>query len=259
MNIPNNTELKLRIASLYKNGNNESCKLQVRVLPEMLGWKEEFLPWYPIFSASQDLHGNSESQCGDQKKATKYWVVCTSDYKTGFVVTEASIESHTNVKQVTDPESWPFQTFYTHMSRCGVDVSRCNYNELKVLYRNTTLESYFDNSGQSGGGALGSAKTSMCLIITNVRTGDLWIMLGSGTTVAVNERKIYFRVGSPNAKNATIEMTASEIHMSADNIVLDPLKHLSLGKAGGNLCATYGLIPYAVDGIASVPLPNVTV
>lgn len=258
MELPNNTELRLRVATLYKNGNNGSCKLQMRVLPDMLGWKESELPWYPMFSATQDLHGCSEFTGGSQNKATKYWVACTSDYKTGFVITEASSESHTETKKTNSNDSWPFTTFYTHMGRCGLDTSRVKYNELKVLYKNTNLEGSYDKTS-SGTLGFGAAKPTVCLIVTNVKSGDIWIMHGSGTTVYIGSGKIYLRAGSPNASHSLIEMTPNQIHISADDIIFDPLLHLSLGKAGGNLCATYGLIPYATDGIASVPLPNVTV
>lgn len=250
MELPNNTELHLRVASLYKNGDNGSCKLQMRVLPDMIGWDEDKLPWYSMFSPSTDMHGNSEYTCRSQTESSKFWVACTSDYKTGFVITEASTESHNEAKKVYENDSWPFKTFYTHMGRCGLDSSRVKYNELKVLYKNTNYEFSYNTTGEK--------KASLCLIITNVKKGDIWIMLGSGTTVAINQGKIYFRVGSPDTTHSIIEMTSDQIHISANNIVLDPLKHLSLGKAGGNLSATYGLIPYATDGICSVPLPNVT-
>lgn len=254
--IPDNTELNLRLATLYANGDRNTCKLKVRVLPEMLNWKEEDLPWYPVFSATSDLHGNAEKDMAEPNVnyATQYWVACTKDYKTGFVITEANTSSDSNSKKALAGQ-WGFDAFYKHVSRCGLDTSRSNYKELRVLYSNRVQFGNFE-AGKSSTPA--KAKTSTCLIVTNVRTGDVWVSLGSGTLVHIGQGKIYLRCGSPSAKQSFIRMTPGDIYIKASNSVTVDAPNTSYQKHGGHGVMSFGLAPCAVDGIAFIPIPEQT-
>lgn len=255
MDMLENCELVFRIATLYDNGNKNANKLRVRVLPDMQGWDEEDLPWYPIFNATQDFHGVAEKDSESESFCTQYWVACTKDYKTGYILAEANCQSGNTAEKAAT--HWGFDTFRTHMSRCGLDVSRVNYKELKVLYSNKRYFDCFDKANMKGGDGWGAAKTSTVLICTNVRTGDVWIFQGAGNVVCIGQKEFLLRYGSPDQMHSFIEMNSEKIYLKAKNIVLDA-EHTSLGKHGGKLLLTFGMVPFAVDGIACIPAPDIT-
>lgn len=254
MNIPNNTQLYFRRASLYSNSTLNKDKLKVRILPDMVGLDKKELPFYGMFNSTELIHGLAEEDTYDYQKSTKLWVLCTSDYKSGFIFSEDN--SDNDISSNKSSISWPFKSFYTHVSRMGLNTNSFNYKELKVIYTNTPYYNMFSVSGVT---EKKSIKTAGMIDVTNTRTGERWIMLSSGTCIAIMQDGLHFRVGSPSLDGrSTIDITPNEIYIKSKNIVLDA-EHTSLGRHGMNVAGFQGCIPVAVDGQSIVPLYDVTI
>lgn len=247
-----NSELHIRQAILYDNLAARQDMLTVRILPEMSGLSADLLPNYAYFNPSQVIKGVSEKQSRDVNAATKLWVVCTSDFCTGWVVCEAN-----NQYDTTDTESedaWGFAKFKEHLLRCRLDTNSADYSELKVLFNNSKTVNLYNEAGIKKND---SRSTAISLDIINVRTGERFMLLQSGTMFALTQDQIYFRVGSPDDTNSFIRIQAGSIEMTSDNIILYGRQKTSLGKHGFQLCGMLGAAT-ALDGSPLVPLLDIT-
>lgn len=244
------TQLYIRRAVIYDNMNAKSDMLKVRILPEMIGYDASDLPNYPSFNPTAVIKGVSEKDCRDISVATKVWVVCTNDYLTGWILSEANDQYNIEDPGVND--AWGFNKFKEHLLRCHLNVDTAVYSELKVLFSNVKNVSAYNEAGISN-----SRKTSVGLDVVNVRTGERFMMLQSGTTFALTQDQIYFRVGSPDKTNSFIRIQAGSIEMTADNIIVWGRHKTSLGKHGFKLCGALGAAT-ALDGSPLVPLLDIT-
>ena len=59
--VSKDCELKFRRGAIYSNNKVGSDVLTIRILPDMVGWKKEDLPKYPMFSPTQLIKGVSEA------------------------------------------------------------------------------------------------------------------------------------------------------------------------------------------------------
>lgn len=244
------TQLYIRRAVIYDNMSAKTDMLKVRVLPEMIGYDVSDLPNYSCFNPTQVIKGVSEKDCRDINVATKVWVVCTSDYLTGWVVCEANDQYNIDDTGVND--AWGFAKFKEHLLRCHLNTDSAVYSDLKVLFSNVKAVSAYNEAGISGG-----RSTSVGLDVVNVRTGERFMMLQSGTIFAFTQDQIYLRVGSPDDKNSFIRIQAGSIEMTADKILIWGRDKTSLGKHGFQLCGTLGAAT-ALDGTPLVPLLDIT-
>ena len=252
MMAPDTTELHFYRASIYSNATRHTDKLKVRILPDMVGEDEGKLPIFPMFNSCELIHGVAEDEVHDYKKSTVVWGLATNDFHFGYVFCEAGPESQISAKKSV--ALWPYSTFFTHISRMNMNTNSFDYKELKVLYHNTPYYNMYQWGNIKNKRGLATAG---CIDVTNVRTGERWIMLTSGTAIGICQDGLHFRVGSPSKDRATIDMTANKIYIKAQNIILDA-QHTSLGRHGMNLAGFQGPIPVGVDGQALVPLYEIT-
>lgn len=248
--IEKQSQLFIRRAVIYDNMNYKSDMLRVRPIPDMLGFAEEDLPCYPPFNPTTILKGVSEKQAGTVDKATQIWIICTDDYRVGWVFGEANQQYATEATKVEDP--WAFNKFKTHLLRQHIGPSKAAYKEMKVLFSNARYVNAYDNAGISG-----ASTTAITIDAVNVRTGERWIMLQSGTSIAIMQDQINLRVGSPDKGPSSICIKPKSIDIIADNIQLYGRKATSLGKHGMQAVGMLGAAT-AVDGSPLVPLLDIT-
>ena len=245
-------ELKFRRGAIYSNNKIGSDVLTIRILPDMVGWKKEDLPKYPMFNPTQLIKGVSEEDTKDPTKATQVWVICTDDFKIGFVMAESMEEYDTSVKKILEP--YNYKQLFTHVRRQNLNTNSFDYAELKVLFNNQSFVNLYNDKGISSKGGVATA-TAMDVI--NVRTGERWYMMQSGTAISIFQNQIYLRVGSPNKKSSTISMTPNKIEIVANEISIYGRKKTALGKHGFKVCGILGA-PTAVDGSPIVGFTDVT-
>lgn len=245
------TQLVIKQAVIYDNMNVGSDMLKVRVLPDMVGYAEEDLPNYSMFNPTTVIKGVAEKDTGSIDQSTKVWIVCTKDYQVGWVLFEANDQFSTVSNTVSNP--WGFNKFKEHLLRCHVNTDSINYSELKVLFNNSKLVNLYENAGI--GNSDNPATTG--LDIVNVRTGERYFMLQSGTTFAFTKDSIYMRVGSPDQDSSFFRMTAGSIEMTSKQIAIYGREKTSIGKHGMYVAGMLGA-PTAVDGSPLVPLSDIT-
>lgn len=249
--VEQRSQLKIKRAILYDNMTAKSDMLKVRVLPDMVSYAEEDLPNYSCFNPTTVIKGVAEKDTRNMSTATQLWVVCTDDFLVGWVLMEAQDQYNIEDSKVTG--AWGFNTFKTHLLRCHLSTDSAVYSELKVLFNNIKLVSAYNEAGINNA----DRKTAVGLDVVNVRTGERFMMLQSGTTFALTQDQIYLRVGSPDQAVSFIKMTAGSIEITSDNVILYGRKHTSLGKHGMQLAGMLGA-PTAVDGSPLTPLLDVT-
>lgn len=246
------SQLFIKRASIYSNMTINSDMLKVRLLPDMLGFDAKDLPNYACFSPSTIIRGVAEVDTNDVSKSSQVWVLCTEDYKVGWIMAEANNQYSLGAEKALDP--WGFNAFKTHIERCSLDDRLAEYSELKILFNN---QSFVDTYKSAGIDDSSNRKTAISLDVVNIRTGDRIMMLQSGTTFALTQDQILLRVGSPNSDVSYIKMTAGSIEISANSVGLWGKNATSLGKHGMRLCGMLGA-PTATDGSPQIPLLDVT-
>lgn len=248
--IEKQSQLFIRRAVIYDNMNYKSDMLRVRPIPDMLGFAESDLPCYPPFNPTSVLKGVSEKQAGKVAGATQIWIICTDDYRVGWVFGEANQQYATEATKVEDP--WAFNKFKTHLLRQHITPGNADYKEMKVLFCNARYVNAYDNAGISG-----SADTAVTIDAVNVRTGERWIMLQSGTSIAIMQDQIDMRVGSPDNSPSFIRIKPKAIDIVTDYLQIYGRQATSLGKHGMYVAGMLGA-PTAVDGSPLVPLLDIT-
>ena len=248
--INKKTSLHFRIASLYSNQTSNTDMTKVRILPDMIGFEAEDLPSYANFNPTTVVRGVAEDKTKNVNNSTKLWVICTSDFKVGWIVGEATSQYSSYANAVDEP--WPFNTFKNHIVRCHLNSNFAKYDELKVLFNNNTFFNKYTDAGIDG-----SPDTAISLDVVNVRTGERVMMLQSGTTFALTQKQILLRVGSPDSDVSTISMTAGRIEITANEIAIWGKNSTSLGKHGMKLCGMLGA-PTAVDGSPIIGLLDIS-
>lgn len=248
------TTLVFKRATLYSNMTEGSGKLKVRILPDNLGNAPEDLPIYPMFNKSMVIHGAAEEDTGDPNKSTLLWVLCTPDKLNGFIFQEANVDS--DLYEEKEGTDWPYTECRNHIKRMNLNVHCFNYKELKVLY---STQPFFNQFTLANVTEKNGVATAMSLDIINIRTGERWFILSSGTCISIQQGKIVCRVGSPNSMFSTITQTPKSITLKADDITLDA-QHLCLGHHGYHLPGIQGFLPTSTtDGMSIIPIPDITV
>lgn len=245
-------QLFFKKAVIYDNMTARSDMLKVRILPEMSGFSEEDLPNYSCFNPTEVIKGVPEKKSGSVDKATKVWVVCTKDMLSGWVLSEANDQFSIEDTETTNP--WGYKKFKEHLLRCHLNTDSADYEDLKVLFNNSKNVSLYEEAGI---GKRSSRKTAIGLDVVNIRTGERFFILQSGTTLALMQDTIYMRVGSPDTKMSFMRMTSSTIDLTADQISVYGRKKTSFGKHGMQLVGMLGA-PTAIDGSPLVPLLDIT-
>lgn len=254
--VEKNAQLQIRRGIIYSNMSAKSDMLKVRILPDMVGYAEEDLPNYACYNPTMMIKGVAEKETRDINIATQVWVICTSDFLVGWVLGEANQQYDVEEDKVDDP--WGFNTFKTHLLRAHLNTKSAEYSELKVLFSNAKFVSTYTEADI---GTNSTPANAVGLDIVNVRTGERYILLQSGTTLALTQDTLYMRVGSPkdvnNSTHSYIKMTAGSIEIVADNISIHGKKATSLGKHGMKVAGMLGA-PTSVDGSPLVPLTDIT-
>lgn len=251
--VDKNAQLQIRRGIIYSNMSIKSDMLKVRILPDMVNCTEDDLPNYACYNPTQMIRGVAEKDTKDINKATQIWVICTSDFLVGWVLGEANQQYAIEDSKVEDP--WGFNAFKNHLLRIHLNTNSAEYSELKVLFSNARfVRTYADADlylDKKPANAIG-------LDVVNIRTGERFMMLQSGTTFALTQDTLYMRVGSPDKNSVSfIRMTAGAIELTSDNIILHGRKATSLGKHGMHVAGILGG-PSALDGSPLVPLSDIT-
>lgn len=254
--VEKNAQLQIRRGIIYSNMSAKSDMLKVRILPDMVSYAEEDLPNYACYNPTMMIKGVAEKDTRDINIATQVWIICTSDFLVGWVLGEANQQYDVEESKVDDP--WGFNVFKSHLLRTHLNTKSAEYSELKVLFSNARFVSTYTEAGIGEGS---SPANAVGLDIVNVRTGERYMMLQSGTTFALTQDTLYLRVGSPkdasNNPSSYIRMTAGSIEMVADNISIHGRNATSLGKHGMKVAGMLGAST-AVDGSVLVALQDIT-
>lgn len=249
--IRENSQLFFRRAIIYDNMNAKSDMLRVRPIPDMVGFPEDDLPLYSSFNPTTLVKGVSEKDTGSIDKATQIWIICTDDYKVGWVFGEANQQYAPETKKVDDP--WAFNALKTHVLRQHLKESGAKYTELKILFSNARFVNAYDSAGIDD-----NPSTAVGLDVVNVRTGERWMMLQSGTSISLTQNEICLRVGSPDNSPSFLKIKPSGIEMTSDSIAIWGRNATSLGKHGMRIAGMLGA-PTGLDGSPLVPFPDLTV
>lgn len=245
------SQLQIRRGIIYSNMSVKSDMLKIRILPEMVGYSENDLPNYACYNPTTMIKGIAEKDTKSIDKATQVWVICTEDFLVGWVLGEANQQYSTEDSSIEDP--WGFSAFKTHLLRTHLNVKSAKYDELKILFSNARFVDMYNDAG------LGSSKpaTAIGLDVVNIRTGERFMLLQSGTTFALTQDTLYMRVGSPDQSASFIRMTASSIEITSNNVILYGRTATSIGKHGMHVAGMLGS-PSSLDGSPLVPLIDIT-
>lgn len=235
---------------IYNNQTQNTDMLQIRIIPDMSNIEDpdNNLPYYAPFNPTTIIKGVSEKDSGKESKATQVWVLCTNDFKIGWVFSEANDQYEINEKNVRFP--WTFNAFKNHILRQHISTSGWKYEELKVMFSNAPFVRNYDSGG--------TPETAVSLDVINVRTGERAIMLQSGTSITIMQKGIKLRAGSPDSSPSIIDITPEKIDMVANTISLWGRNSTSLGKHGMQVPGMLGA-PTSVDGSPIVPLLDISI
>ena len=248
--LEESTVLYFRRASLVSNSKIGSDLVQVRILPDMVGIPKEECPWYAPFNPSELFRGPSEEDAdGNTDNSLQLWVVCTEDFKTGWVFGEANLEYHIQSKKVDAP--YAYKSLYSHLRRLKMGkTDGFKYPELKILNTNSKHVDMYNAIGKKN-------DNTKSYDIMNVRTGERWMFMDSGVSFAMQRDGITLRVGSPNMDHSFIRITNSKIEIVSNQIVIWGKNNTSLGKHGYHVVGMLGA-PTAVDGSPLIPMLDMT-
>lgn len=232
--------LMLHRARIYDVGKNGDDRVTVRIWPEMADYSEDqadMFPKYAPFKKGTAIVGKTEKEDG-AKDADFCWVACSPDFEVGYIIDLASYQGDQTSSKYSG--SYAFNKAKSFTQKLRALTNRILYKDMRLMY---------STQGDSG---------SM-IMLTNFRTGDFFMILSSGTSVAINKERIMIRCGSGSGQAYSyITLVPNTIEIKADNIIIDG-KNVSLGKNGAYLAAFSGQIPIAVDGQCIFPLFNVGV
>ena len=230
-------DLHVYKAVIYKNLGPNDDRLQVRIIPNMLGIKNEeldFLPRYPAFIKGQMITGYTEYDKGI-KDASRVYVLATSDFTVGYILGLANdFEGNTEARFKESIHWRKIKSFLTERSIKPDDFEYC---DIQIVTRTSEKD--------SGG----------LLILYNFRTGDYFILNQSGTFLTIQSNKIVMRVGSPGSPGENVNF--SQIKMTGERIeIITPTLDITspevfLGHSGAYVAATNAPegIAVGVDGI----------
>jgi hypothetical protein len=209
MNIRSNPsysdEMVFRRAKIYKVLGPKDDRLQVQVLPELMGIEDsemDDLPKYPPFIKGTVITGKSHKDDGD--KAEYVWVLCTPDLQMGYILGKANTFGDT-AKKYPDSYSWSdVKSFLRERRALPEDF---DYKHLTVINWVISDKGGFIN----------------CF---NYLTGDYVLLNTSGTIFTMQQKRLYMRVGTPKAGGgktafSAITMTTDKIHFKSPNIEFD--------------------------------------
>lgn len=236
---PDLTTLNFYRGVVYDDGPVGSDMLKIRILPDMENLSEDKLPNYPPFQSDYILKGVSEKEAGSPDKATIVWCLCTSDFKTGYIFGEANNQYSIDDEKVLNP--WGFNDFKNHLLRCRLNTDKVEYQDLQVILSNSNQQSLYKGMGIPG------EDLGQSMDVYDLKSGDRYFMMSSGTMVAFKRDTIFLRVGSPDNQPTEIILTPGKLTIVADQIDLWGRENTSLGKSGTQVAHLIGA-PTGLDG-----------
>jgi hypothetical protein len=235
-------DLRVYRAKIYKVLGPKDDRLQV--LPVALSGisqdEQDNLPRFPPLIKGQVVTGKSISVDGEGK-AEDVWILSTPDYTIGYVIGKAnSFGENTKVK-------WP----YSYNFSSAMDF---------IFGRQVNIDREFDSYDVS---KFYSTKKGGMIELVNHQNGD-WILFNmSGSIIAVTQKQVYLRTGTPpNPPTAGpvafshISIKADQVNIKSPNIVLDG-KQITTGHHNLHLLGTPGTSPMITyGGQVAIPLDN---
>lgn len=212
-------------------------RLQVRIIPHMIDLpEEEALPTYPPFFKGQVVVTKTERR--DKDEADYVWVAALPDFTLGFVLGPATSYETTN--QTSFSQSYNYRGLIEGLIRRGVATNETSYKDLFVQYWNDTY-----------------------LEMNNIRTGDKYLILSSGTMIAMTNSQIYMRVGAEDTSSggssfSAIRMTKDEINFVTNHFRVKA-NNVTLGNKGLYVTGLSSVIPLTVKGATLHPQTNIKV
>ncbi len=214
---PASDEFVIRRARIYKSLGPRDDRLQVQIIPDMMGLDEaemDNLPRYPPFIKGTVIQGKSIKEDGD--KAEDVWVVCTPDYQVGYVLGKSNPFGD-NTEKPKYPRSYNYDAVKKYMNGRRILPEDFDYSHSDVVHWVST-----DQGGM--------------IELYNYLTGDWLLMNSSGSIISVQQKRIFIRVGTPPdppeagpAAFSAMTMTESEVNFKCPNFVVDAQK-VVLGK-----------------------------
>jgi hypothetical protein len=235
-------DLRVYRAKIYKCMGIGDDRLQV--LPIALYGiprdEMENLPRFPPLIKGEVYTGRSISENGEDK-ADSVWVMSTPDFSVGYVLGKCNSFGENTKKKW--PYSYAFNSAFDFLFGRRVDV-------VKDYVRFDIIKSYSTDKG------------GMVEIVDH-ENGD-WILFNtSGTVIALTQKKLFLRVGTPPENPAQgpvafsmISMTADKIEVKTPNLLLDG-KQITTGRHGMHLVGaptTSPIITYG--GAVMMPIDN---
>jgi hypothetical protein len=223
-------EFKVYRASIYKTMGKGDDRLQVRPLPYFQNIdpsEEQYLPCFPPLVNGQVITGLSEQSSGT--KAEQVWILAIPDFSLGYVIGKANTYGESQNHSKKYPWSYNYDTLKNYVTQRRVKPDDFDYEHCDVIKWVATPD----------GGAL---------MMMNYRTGDFIILNSSGTIFALEQKKIYLRVGTPPDPPSAGPGAFSAITMDADNItfkstnVAFDAKHVLLSHEGAPVMLTGGSV-----------------
>jgi hypothetical protein len=233
-------ELVVRKAQIYKLLGPKDDRVQVSVYPECMGIEDsekDFLPKYPPFFKGTVITGKSFKEDGDE--AEYVWVLCTPDLQVGYILGMANVFGDPTKKY---PDSYSWKDIKSFLRERKALPDDFDYKHIRIT-----------NWVASDKGGL--------IEFFNYLTGDFGIINTSGSIFTLQQKKMYLRVGTPNASSraafSAITLTADKVHIKTPNFELDAddcvLAHHNLNALG---TASSGVL-IGKNGVSANSISNI--
>jgi hypothetical protein len=169
-------DVQLKIARIEYQGTTDDSRTTIRILPEMEDLREEeYLPLWPSFFKDEVFVG---------KRGDLVWVICNSDFTTGFILGQAAEFTWTGSyrnSSITDAKFERMSSIYVNAKGKVL-----NYVDLKITYWDAES-----------------------LHMIERRTGSHIIVFTSGVIHSITPNDIFMSVGG------------SKFHMKENEVVIE--------------------------------------
>lgn len=234
-------DLKIYRARVIEFGEVGNDMVHCRIIPKHLTVPEnekDNLPWFPPFIKGTVVKCKSEKDDG-KASAECVWVVATEDFHFGYVLGLANPAGGLDGEGF-GPHSYNYNEAMKMVATNGMDTSTFSYEDMQVVF-------------------FGMTKDGGILECYNFRTGDFYLITGSGTSIIMKQEQIHIRCGSPNELHSSIDLTPGNISMDADNIIINGKKAVNLGMEGMSVAMIPAdCPPLSVDGISICSSGHIT-
>lgn len=223
-------------AILYKNGNADDNRCQVRILPKQKFIQEtEYLPWYPPLFKGTVITGFAESDKNrpSNQEPEVLLVLATENFLYGFIVGKMN-----NFGSVNEGEKFGSNYSFKALKDYTSMVGGLSFNFQDMVVQNfVTLNENDKEKGKTGG----------LLEAYNYKTGAKFIINSAGFGIIIDNSQILLSAFEDGKFNSYIKLTPEKLSIKVP--VVDFVSdYIFLGHSGKFVAATIGDTPSACDG-----------